>query len=84
MDEALRLAITHARKAVELDPGDANAQAQLATTLSTGDLENAMPIARQALAINPNCARAYWAIGTILIGLGRTAEGREALSVFER
>jgi adenylate cyclase len=85
MDAAVRLATLHARKAVELDPGDADAQAELAAALTLqGDGDNALVIARQALAINPNCAVAHWVMGTVLTYTGRTAEGRQALGVFER
>jgi adenylate cyclase len=85
LDEATRLAATHARKAVELDPGDADAQAALAGTLmNQGDADNAEAIARQALAINPNCAWARYVMGLVLIFAGRTTEGRDALGVFER
>lgn len=45
---------------------------------------NLLGIARQALAINPNCARANVILGLGLIFSGHTAEGREAISVFER
>jgi len=84
-DEALRLGTMHARKAVELDPGDADAYAQLAKALATrGDMDNAEATARQAISINPNCAQAHWAMGVVLLLTGRTAEGRQALGVFER
>ena len=85
LDEATRLAAMHALKAVELDPGDADAQAMLAGTwFMQGDKDNALAIARQALAINPNCAYAHRIIGAVLILTGRMAEGRQALGVFER
>jgi adenylate cyclase len=85
LDEALRLASAHARNAVELDPADADAQAMLADTLrAQGDMDNALVIARQALAINPNCARAHFVIAVVLVWAGRTAEGRQAVGVFER
>ena len=85
LDEATRLASMHARKAVELDPGDADAQAVLAATIFwQGDMDNALVIARQALSINPNCAQAHWLMGAVLMFTGRMAEGRQALGVFER
>jgi Flp pilus assembly protein TadD len=75
----------HARKAAQLDPNDADAQAVLAMALfQHGDMDNALAMAQQALAINPDCALAYRAMGAILIYSGRTAEGREALGVFAR
>jgi len=83
--EALQLGTMRARKAVELDPGDVDALAQLAKTLSTlADMDNAEAIARQALSINPNCAQAHWVMGAVLIFTGRPAEGRDALGVFAR
>ncbi len=85
LDDAIRLSSAHARKAVELDRGDADAQATLARTLFTqGDMDSALVMARQALSINPNCAMAHRAMGWILIFVGRMAEGRQALGVFER
>jgi adenylate cyclase len=85
VEDARRLASIHARKAVELDPGDADALAALAwTQMFYGEMINLLGIARQALAIDPNCARANVILGLGLIFNGRTAEGREAISVFER
>jgi adenylate cyclase len=85
VDEANRLASMNARKAVELDPGDASAQAELARTLlAQGDADDALAIARQALSLNPNCADAHWVMGIILIFTGRPAEGRQAVDVFLR
>jgi adenylate cyclase len=49
-----------------------------------GEMDNVLGIARQALSINPNCARAYVILGLCLIFTGRTAEGRDAIGVFER
>jgi adenylate cyclase len=83
--EAYRLASIHARKAVELDPGDADALAVLAwIQMYQGALDNVVELARRALSVNPNCARAYVILGLGLIFSGHTAEGREAISVFER
>ena len=85
LDEATRLTAMHARKAVELDPGDADAQAMLVTALfMRGDMDNALAIAQQAFSINPNCAQAHYVMGAVLIWTGRTAEARHALGVFER
>jgi adenylate cyclase len=85
VQDARRLASIHARKAVELDPGDADALAVLAwTEMFYGEMDNVLALARQALSINPNCARAYVILGLGLIFTGRTAEGREAVGVFER
>jgi adenylate cyclase len=85
MDEAIPLASMHARRAVQLDPGDADAQAALAwTILLQGDTDNALVTARHALSINPNCAQAHVVLGSVLIFTGRMAEGRRAFCAFER
>jgi adenylate cyclase len=85
MDVAARLAFVHARKAIELDPGDAEAQALLAAGMWVqGDVTNAIAIAQQALAINPNCALAHRTLGSILVFAARIPEGRHELAVFER
>ena len=82
---AAQAASTHARKAVELDPADADAYASLAATLlMQGDMDNAHAIARRALSLNPNCAHARWALGAVLVFTGRMADGRQALADYER
>jgi adenylate cyclase len=85
LDDAIRFAIAHARKAVELDPTDADAQADLAWDLRfQGDMDNALVIARHALSINSNSARAHLVMGLVLIFIGRTEEGRQTLDAFVR
>ena len=85
IDEALQLSCMQSRKAVELDSGDADARAGLALNLRVlGDTDNARAIALQACSMNPNCAQAYFVIGSIHVFTGRTTEGRQALGVFER
>ena len=85
LDDAIRFAIAHARKAVELDPTDADAQADLAWNLRfQGDMDNALVIARHALSINSNSAHAHLVMGSVLIFIGRTEEGRQTLDVFAR
>jgi TolB-like protein len=85
VEEARHTASVHARKAVELDPGDADAVAALAwTQMFYGEMDEVVGLARQALALNPNCARANVILGLGLIFSGHTAEGREAIGVFER
>ena len=85
VEEARRLASIHARRAVELDPSDADAVAALAwTQMFHGEMASVLALAQQALSINPNCARAYVVMGLGLIFNGRTAEGRAAIAVFER
>jgi adenylate cyclase len=85
LDEATGLACVHARKAIELDPGDSETQAELAGSLFLqGEMNNATEMAQQALSINPNCARAHRVMGAALISTGRTVEGRQALGVSTR
>jgi adenylate cyclase len=77
LDQALRLSLEYARKAVELDPTDAHALTELSRALFWhGDLDTSMTTARQAIAINPNCANAYFCLGVSLIYGGLTTEGR--------
>jgi adenylate cyclase len=83
--DALRLNLLYARKAIELDPGDADSLAELSRALIwQGDLENSIASARQGIAINPNCAFAHLALGAGLIFAGHTGEGRAAIGVFAR
>jgi adenylate cyclase len=85
IDEALRLNLLHARKAEELDPGNADALSGLSLGLIwQGDLQNALANAQQAIAINPNCAFAHLCLGACLVFTGQTAEGRAALNTGER
>ena len=85
LDGAAQTASIHARKAVELDPADADAHASLAATLlMQGDMDNALAIARRALSLNPNCAHARWALGAVLVFTRRMADGRQALADYER
>jgi adenylate cyclase len=84
VEEGLLAAATFARKAVELDPGDADAQAALALQSRVlGDTDNATAFALQACALNSNCANAHFVLGSIYVFTGRMAEGRESLGIFE-
>ncbi len=85
VEQARHVASIHARKAVELDPGDADAVAALAwTQMFYGEMHEVVRLARQALALNPNCVRANVTLGLGLIFSGHTAEGRDAIGAFER
>lgn len=84
-DEGLRVNLLHARRAVELDPGDADGHAHLAIALLWhGDMESALRSARRALSISPNCAQGHMRLGMALVFNGQTAEGRAALAEAER
>jgi adenylate cyclase len=74
-----------ARRAVELDGGDAEAHACLGATLwRRGDHEGARVEAERALAMNPNLARGHSVLGNALIYSGRPKEGLAALEKFIR
>jgi len=78
--EALRLSADEARKALELDPTDANALAVRALAVgSGGDFAACSAYAERALSINPNCFRAWRAKGWLSIFTGRPAEGRNTI-----
>ncbi len=80
-DEGLRLNIAHARRAVELDPGDADGHAHLSIALTWhGDMENALISARRALSISPSCAQGHMRLGMVLVMTGKSSEGRAALA----
>ena len=80
-DEGLRLNLVHARRAVELDSGDADGHAHLSIALTWhGDMDNALLSARRALSISPNCAQGHMRLGMALVFTGKTAEGRAALA----
>ncbi|HEV2335644.1 MAG TPA: adenylate/guanylate cyclase domain-containing protein [Stellaceae bacterium] len=83
--DAVRLNTEYARKAMDLDPRDADAMTGLSLALIwQGDLANAETRAIEALNINPNNAWAYACIGACLVFCGRHAEGRAALAKTER
>jgi adenylate cyclase len=76
--EATALAADEARKAVDLDPTDAEAHAHLSSALGgLGDFSAAFDHVERALSIDPNCVFAYHAKGWLLLYSGRPAEGRE-------
>jgi adenylate cyclase len=78
--EALRLSGDEARKALELDPTDADAhgfQAHAAGHL--GDYAAGFDHADRALSINPNCSLAHQARGWLQIFTGQPAEGRQTM-----
>jgi TolB-like protein/Tfp pilus assembly protein PilF len=78
--EAVRLAESLSRRAIALDDADAEAHAGLSNRLtSRGDHHGAREEAERALALNPNLANVYGALGVALTYSGRAKEGADAL-----
>ena len=75
----MQLAGEEARKAVEIDPTDAEALADQAFAVGmAGDFNRGFEYIERALSINPNCVRAYRVKGWLLLNSGNPKEGREA------
>jgi adenylate cyclase len=78
--DALSSAESLARRAVALDPADAEARSRLANALyRQGDYHGGLAEAELALAISPNLADAHGERGAVLIFSGRFREGFLAL-----
>jgi adenylate cyclase len=70
-----------ARRAVALDPNDAEARTRLGQTLiQLGDYAGALAETEAALAISPNLASAHAVRGAILMWSGHPNEGRLAIN----
>jgi Flp pilus assembly protein TadD len=68
--------VEHARRAIALDDGDAQAHEILAILLAhSNQLDAATAEARRAVDINPNFAHAYVPLGNSMSLAGRPAEG---------
>jgi adenylate cyclase len=80
--EALKLAAGWARKAVEIDASDADAQAILGWTaaISSGPNQESWDAVSQALAINPNSSWANAVKGALLLFSRQPTQARDALS----
>jgi adenylate cyclase len=86
--ESQRAARERASQALEIDPGDADAQAILAMQRVSRDGIEQGPAVMSALSAslrnNPNAAWAYGVKGMILVQLGDCSGGRAALLMAER
>ncbi|MDE2007265.1 MAG: tetratricopeptide repeat protein [Rhodospirillales bacterium] len=81
IDAALRSSEAHSRRAVELDPHDADAHAALANVLTMrGEWDAGLAEARSAVGINPDSANAVRSLGTSLLFAGHPVEARVALT----
>ena len=65
-------ALRYARMAVQIDPHDADALAALArwTAMCTRDYSEARSLVDRAIALDPNCARAWRSSGYIFVYMG--------------
>jgi adenylate cyclase len=80
--EGVRLAKDWARRAVEMDEKDAEAQAALAwATLLEGISDEVRDRVTLALEINPNSALAYLVMGIALVFSGQPSHGRDKLLI---
>jgi len=79
--EAHSLAAALARRAVELDPTDAEARSTLSEAMlwSRGDYEGALTEAKRARAMSPNLAFAHATLAAALIFSGNPQDGLAAL-----
>jgi len=85
LEDAIRLAGNQARDAVAIDPTDAEAQAVVAMQQFAVDCDDVgLAILTKLLLHNPNAAWAHGIRGIILVQLGRSSEGREALLMAEQ
>ena len=81
-EETAPLAAEQARKAVAIDPNDADAHGLLAFVLpNCGEIKSALEHVERALSISPSCAIAHEAKGTILLFNKEPKEARTSLSL---
>jgi adenylate cyclase len=77
--DAKELASGWARRAIEIDPNDADAQATLAwVTTMSGISDECWERSSAALAMNPNSPLAHFVRGALLVSSGRPSEGRQS------
>jgi adenylate cyclase len=80
LDDATKLAASSARKAMEIDPTDPDANATVAyTEMATGICEKSWENITAALTINPNSSWAHAVKGALLVYSGQHAEARDAV-----
>src|SRR5215468_9823086 len=78
-------AIPHLRAALEIDPLLRGVHPVLGRAYrQIGDLQSAMTILKKALDANPADQESRYALGQILLTMGRVDEGRAALDQYER
>ena len=81
-EEAALLAAERARKAVAIDPNDADAHGVLAFVLpNCREIKSALEHVERAISISPSCAIAHEAKGTILLFNKEPREARASLSL---
>jgi adenylate cyclase len=79
---AMQLAVQQAEAALMIDPLDAEAHAAIgAAQINLGDFASAVFHFEQALAVNPNNARAFRGKAAPLLYRGHPAEGRAVLFI---
>jgi adenylate cyclase len=80
LPEALKRADMWARRAVAIDPSDADGQAVLAWGIAgTGNYDEALERVSLAMRINPNSVWAYCVKGAVLLFSGRPLQARAAM-----
>jgi adenylate cyclase len=81
-DEAVRLAATEARRAVEYDPNDGDALSTLAyAAFATGDLQEARKWGSLADECGMNSGWVYGIKGALLVWSGNASEGRDQMRI---
>jgi adenylate cyclase len=81
LDDATERGLDWSRRAIEIDPTDADAQfARGQGLFIAGDTSGALECLNFSTAVNPNSARANFLKGTVLSFTGNPSEARDAMS----
>jgi Flp pilus assembly protein TadD len=81
----LKAATTHFSRALQLQPGDADAAAGMAKTLiAMNQPEKAVPLLERAVKLEPFDAPIHYHLALVYRGLGRTADSRRELAEFQK